>query len=143
VGGRYTLPTEAQWEYACRAGTQTAYGFGRDASRLSEYAWFEDNANNANAKYAHEVGLKKANPWGLHDVHGNVREWCRDLYKKTLQGGVDPERTISDFVFGGRVFRGGCWEFDAVFCRSASRVPVEPSDRNFSIGFRVVRSSEQ
>jgi formylglycine-generating enzyme required for sulfatase activity len=140
AGWRYTLPTEAQWEYACRAGTQTAYGFGGDASRLSEYAWFDDNADYANEEYAHEVGLKKANAWGLHDVHGNVWEWCRDWYDAKLPGGVDPERTKQASY---RVRRGGSWGGRSVYCRTAMRNSGEPASRFSRLGFRVVRSSEQ
>ena len=142
AGWRYTLPTEAQWEYACRAGTQTAYGFGGDASRLSEYAWWGGIIGDGNAKteqYAHEVGLKKANAWGLHDMHGNVLEWCRDWYRATLPGGVDPEQATPA---SPRVIRGGSWSSRAVFCRSAYRSRVEPGVRSSSLGFRVVRSSE-
>jgi formylglycine-generating enzyme required for sulfatase activity len=142
VGSRYTLPTEAQWEYACRAGTQTAFGFGGDASRLSEYAWWGGIFGDGNAKteqYAHEVGLKKANAWGLHDVHGNVWEWCRDWKDDKLPGGVDPEQTKQA---SSRVFRGGSWFYHAVFCRSAVRYFDVPGFRNYNLGFRVVRSSE-
>ena len=143
AGSRYTLPTEAQWEYACRAGTQTAYGFGRDASRLSEYDWWGGIIGDGSAKteqYAHEVGLKKANAWGLHDMHGNVGEWCRDWYQETLPGGADPERATQA---SRRVIRGGSWLNRAVRCRAADRISGEPGIRSYNLGFRVVRSSEQ
>jgi formylglycine-generating enzyme required for sulfatase activity len=143
AGWRYTLPTEAHWEYACRAGTQTAYGFGGDAARLSEYAWWGGILGDSNAKneqYAHEVGLKKPNAWGVHDLHGNVYEWCRDWYQEKLPGGTDPEQATQA---SDRVFRGGSWHDHAVRCRAAIRYYGEPGDRGNYLGFRVVRSSEQ
>ena len=135
VGVAYHLPTEAQWEYACRAGTTTAFSFGEDESKLGEYAWF--SGNTVGKKYAHKVGLKKPNPWGLHDMHGNVWEWCSDCFAVALPGGTDPvgPRGGSD-----RVLRGGGWGGAPVFCQSADRSDFIPSDRYTSLGFRVARS---
>ena len=131
----YRLPTEAEWEYACRAGTTTAFSFGNDESKLGEYAWFDDNTGSE--KYAHKVGMKKPNPWGLHDMHGNVSEWCSDWYDDPLTGGVDP---VGPEEGSGRVFRGGSWGDDPGGCRSASRHGFVPSFRFNYLGFRVARS---
>jgi formylglycine-generating enzyme required for sulfatase activity len=131
---KYTLPTEAQWEYACRGGTKSRFSFGDDDSELTEYAWFTKNADDAGEKYAHQVGQKKPNPWGLNDMHGNVWEWCRDVYAKELPGGTDPEV----FVGGsGRVDRGGSWYDTARSCRSAYRSGFTPDSRDYYLGFRV------
>jgi sulfatase modifying factor 1 len=130
----YTLPTEAQWEYACRAGTRTQYSFGDDADELGRYAWFSDNAYDLGEKYAHEVGKKLPNAWKLHDMHGNVWEWCRDWYTEKLPGGDNPVVTTKATL---RVIRGGGWYFDATFCRSAYRFGSVPGSRIRRIGFRV------
>ena len=124
---QYYLPTEAQWEYACRAGTQTAYSFGDSASGLSAHAWFDES-------HAHEVGKKKPNAWNLHDMHGNVWEWCADAYTATLPGGSDPES--SDSSTRRRALRGGGWRAAATNCRSANRAWHGPF-RFPEQGFRV------
>jgi formylglycine-generating enzyme required for sulfatase activity len=150
-GWHYTLPTEAQWEYACRAGTTTRYGFGDAESDLPEYAWIEKNAKAAGEEYAHQVGQKKANGFGLHDMHGNVMEWCRDWYSDKLPGGTDPvvkAGQATDLGEGlaakapatggaARVFRGGNWFSGGGFCRSAARGKRTPGFRLFNLGFRV------
>ncbi len=137
AGEAYHLPTEAQWEYACRAGTTAAYSFGDNESQLGEFGWFSGNAFNAGEPYAHKVGLKKPNPWGLHDMHGNVWEWCADWYDAKISGGTDPVGPEGGLL---RVLRGGSWWSRPVNCRSASRNGIGPSDRGSDMGFRVARS---
>jgi len=131
----YRLSTEAEWEYACRAGTTTAYSFGDDEKQLGNFGWFAGNT--AGEQYAHAVGLKKPNPWGLHDMHGNVWEWCSNWYDEKLSGGTDP---VGPGKGSLRVNRGGSWGYFPDFCRSAYRYYFVPSDRNNNLGFRVARS---
>ncbi len=146
AGGAYRLPTEAEWEYACRAGTQTRVSFGDDEARLSDHAWWGGLLGDGNAKteqYAHEVGKKKPNTWGLHDMHGNVWEWCSDWYDRDYyrtSPAADPEGPSSAGSF--RVIRGGGWSYYPVGYRSAHRGGDTPSRRNFNVGFRVVLSVE-
>ncbi len=137
AGESYRLPSEAEWECACRAGTETAFSFGDDESKLGEYAWFDGNALKVNEPYAHKIGLKRPNPWGLHDMHGNVFEWCSDWYGDALSGGIDP---VGPNVGSRRVLRGGSWWLDPGYCRSAYRSGIVPSPRGFNLGFRVARS---
>ncbi len=136
----YRLPTEAEWEYACRAGEPTAYFFGNGAGTLGEYAWFRTNAYDANEEFAHEVGSKQANAWHLHDVHGNVWEWCADAYTENLPGGRDPIGSGSNGSPGAhRVRRGGSWYDGPQNCRAAFRFRFAPSVRFSNLGFRVAR----
>ena len=119
LGPGYRLPTEEEWEFACRAGSTTAYYFGDNEIELADYAWYDDNRR---AGRTHPVGKKQANTWELHDMHGNVIEWCDSWYDEPG-------------LF--RVCRGGSWSLDAWFCRSAHRIRSAPADRGFNVGFRV------
>jgi formylglycine-generating enzyme required for sulfatase activity len=144
----FRLPTEAQWEYACRAGTTTATAFGdRLGSRQANFqgAPYNGAEPGPSLKRAAPVGSYPANPWGIHDMHGNVFEWCRDWYHARLPGGVDPDlysagTSASINRTGGtsRVRRGGCWADEGWPCRSAFRLRFEPDRRSDHIGFRVV-----
>jgi formylglycine-generating enzyme required for sulfatase activity len=147
-GWEFRLPTEAQWEYACRAGTTTATSFGDTLS--SKQANFKGKPYNGaeagpSLGKAAKVGSYPANPWGLHDMHGNTFEWCRDWYCSKLPGGVDPDlrdaknsATKSENGSISRVRRGGCWADEGWPCRSAFRLRFEPERRYDHIGFRVV-----
>ena len=154
TGRYYRLPTEAEWEYACRAGTTTAYSFGDDPSKLDDYAWYLDNSDD---KY-HKVGQKKPNPWGLHDMHGNVSEWVLDQYAADAYKQFAGKVTKNPFTPGtteyNRVVRGGSWDDEPPALRSAARRSSEKiwkqqdpqipqsiwylTDATF-VGFRVVR----
>ncbi len=134
AGRAYRLPTEAEWEYACRAGTTTEFEFGDDDSQLGNYAWFWGNAGSL----PHPVGKKQPNAWGLYDMYGNVFEWCQDwydegYYKNSLTDDPQGPPLASD-----RVCRGGSWASDANYCRSAFRSRFTAADRIFCLGFRVV-----
>ncbi len=133
----YTLPTEAQWERACRARSETRYSFGDDESKLGEYAWYEGNVDRVNDFFPRRVGLKKPNHWGLCDMHGNVWEWCRDIYTEKLPGGRDPEVARESMNRKDRVIRGGSWGNKAEGCRSSSRHWFDPAQRYRGIGFRL------
>ncbi|MFN7869957.1 MAG: SUMF1/EgtB/PvdO family nonheme iron enzyme [Planctomyces sp.] len=135
-GKTYRLPTEAEWEYACRGGTKTAFSFGDDEADLGKYAWFDGNAWDINEKYAHRVAQKLPNPFGLHDMHGNVWEWCSDwkgAYPSTPLR--DPQGPDSGSF---RVLRGGSWSLEPYFVRCASRYSLSPEYRSDDIGFRLV-----
>jgi formylglycine-generating enzyme len=132
--GRYRLLTEAQWEYACRAGSRSRFSFGDHDSDLGEYAWFNKNALGGDERYAHLVGQKTANPWGSFDMHGNVWEWCRDRIANELPGGRDPEVSTGSAY---RVLRGGSWSDTADNCQSAYRGQGSPDFESYDLGFRV------
>ncbi|HWE40567.1 MAG TPA: formylglycine-generating enzyme family protein [Isosphaeraceae bacterium] len=144
----FRLPTEAQWEYACRAGTTTATSFGDSLSRSQanfQGTPYRGAEGGPSLKRAAKVGSFPANPWGLHDMHGNVFEWCRDWYHAKLPGGVDPDlysaratASANSDRSHSRVRRGGCWADDGWPCRSACRLRFEPERRADHIGFRVV-----
>ena len=140
-GVTYRLPTEAEWEYACRAGSESMYSFGDSPELLEEYAWFDETAWDIDEKFAHRVRQKRPNAWGLHDMHGNVWEWCSDwydCYQSSPQ--VDPGGPASGSL---RVDRGGSWYDFARGCRSAHRDRGTPDYRHDILGFRVLRSSIQ
>jgi formylglycine-generating enzyme required for sulfatase activity len=140
----YTLPTEAEWERACRARTETKFSFGDDASKLGEYAWYSTNASFRGDNHAHQVGQKNPNPWGLFDMHGNVHEWCRDVYTKKLPGGRDPDvKANGKTTASNRVLRGGGHSVLASYCRSASRDSYSPTAGSASTGIRVALSAAQ
>ena len=131
TGYEYRLPTEAEWEYACRAGTEAIYSFGDDAGKLKDYAWYYGNAGG----WTHEWGQRKSNSWGLYDMHGNVAEWCWDRFGSYPAGAAtDP---IGARTGSTRVYRGGSRRDGAVGCRAACRQKHEPSAAFDIIGFRV------
>lgn len=154
TGHYYRLPTEAEWEYACRAGTTTAYHFGEEIEDLDDYAWHYENSDET----YHKVGLKKPNSWGLHDMHGNIAEWVLDQYTPVLYEGFPQGETINPLLVPvkeyPRVVRGGSWDDDPEVLRSAARMgsseewkrqdPQFPKSIWYHtdaqhIGFRIVR----
>ena len=136
----YRLPTEAEWEYAARAGDNTVdsltYSGTSDKNKVDDYAWYMDNSNNT----THEVGKKEANAFGLYDMSGNVFEWCwnwfTDSYDTTTEGGSDPTGSSAG---SDRVLRGGCCAGNYGYCAVSSRMGISPDKRNSILGFRVVR----
>ena len=131
--GRFELPTEAQWEYACRAGSSHRFSFGDDEMRLGEYAWFLENS----ARSTHPVWEKKPNAWGLYDMHGNVFEWCADWYDRdyyAVSPPVDPKGPPTGSL---RVNRGGRWLNLARYCCSSFRSYGRPDSRSSDCGLRI------
>ena len=131
----YRLLTEAEWEYACRAGTRTRYSFGDDESKLGEYAWYTENSDGA----PHPVGTRKPNPWGLYDMHGNVWEWVQDCWHENYNGAPTDGSAWEADNCQRRVRRGGSFFYRAWDLRSADRVWIEPEYRGVGGGFRGAR----
>jgi formylglycine-generating enzyme required for sulfatase activity len=135
--GSYRLPTEAEWEFACRAGSNTIYCFGDSKDKLGEYAWFEENSDGR----PHQTGQKKPNSWGIYDMHGNVWEWVQDWFdpeyylKSPILDPQGPKNGTHKVVRGG-----GCYRY-AGYCRSAYRYSLPPDDRHFFLGFRLIREN--
>jgi formylglycine-generating enzyme required for sulfatase activity len=138
-GVEYRLPTEAEWEYACRAGTTTDYSFGDGAAKLGQYAWYDKNAWDIGEKYPRRGGQKLLNRWGLYDMHGNVWEWCQDWY-----GPYGSEKVVSDPMGPAqgehRVLRGGSFVNPTSLVRSANRNLNLPDSRYSVLGFRAART---
>ena len=138
-GREYTLPTEAQWEYACRGGRQTRYTFGNSESKLDEYGWYSENSDDK----THKAGVKKANSFGLYDMHGNVWEWCIDWYDSGFYNRASSPDPVNRVKSDTRVLRGGCWEGPAGYCRSANRYWCIPGYRGPEYGFRVIMKADE
>jgi formylglycine-generating enzyme required for sulfatase activity len=131
---KYRLPSEAEWEYACRTGTTTRYSFGDSESKLGDYAWYDENSDGK----THQVGQKKPNSWGLYDMHGNVWEWVQDSWHDSYNGApADGSAWEGDGTY--RVIRGGSWSSNARDCRSALRDLIAPRIRFADLGFRLLK----
>jgi len=131
-GSEFRLPTEAEWEFACRAGTTTAYYSGDTEADLGRAAWYGANCNGT----THPVGQKEPNAWGLYDMHGNVWEWCEDWYEEyPIGAATDPKGPATGTA---RVLRGGSWSSNPAICRAAFRISGDPVSRINYVGFRVV-----
>jgi sulfatase modifying factor 1 len=136
----YRLPTEAEWEYACRAGAKTTWSFGDDENKLGDYAWYRENAWDIDEKYAHQVRLKKPNAFGLYDMHGNVHEWCHDYFEEDYYKQSPAKDPTGPTSGSSRVLRGGSWGHYTRGTRSACRDRDAADFRNrVGVGFRLVR----
>ena len=138
-GGKYQLPSEAQWEYACRAGSKTRYSFGDDKTQLDDYAWHRKNL----ATPTHPVGEKKPNAWGLYDMHGNACDWCQDWFGKEYYRESPVDDPTGSVTGLQRVIRGGSWHCPPEHCRSTMRRQALPEVLWHTQGLRVSRTAAQ
>ena len=132
----YRLPTEAEWEYAARAGSESAYAFGSEAVRLGEFAWYEKNAQHQ----THPVGQLAPNDWGLYDMHGNVHEWCQDWFDREYYSQSPSHAPAGPAKGLAKSLRGGDWGSEGWYCRCASRSLSSADRRSNRVGFRLVKS---
>ncbi|MBN2431699.1 MAG: formylglycine-generating enzyme family protein [Acidobacteria bacterium] len=141
-GRTYRLPTEAEWEYACRAGTTTEFYYGDERSGLGDYGWYVDNTVRVGLEHAQPVARKKPNAWGLYDMHGNVWEWCADHFSEDYYARsplADPAGPESGYP---RVLRGGAYDQPPRYCRSAIRIKYFADNSYAYIGFRILAEAE-
>jgi len=132
---RYRLPTEAEWEYAARAGSESAYSFGPDTHMLSQYAWYRKNSGGK----THPVGQLNPNAWGLYDMHGNVHEWCQDWFDRNYYSHSPANDPSGPSTGLAKALRGGDWGSQDWYCRCASRSLSSPDRRSNRLGFRLIR----
>jgi len=132
---KYRLPTESEWEYAARAGSESSYNFGSNANKLSQYAWYRKNS----AGETHPVGQLKPNSWGLFDMHGNVHEWCQDWFDRKYYSQSPSNDPLGPSSGMAKVLRGGDWGSEDWYCRCASRSLSSPERRSNRLGFRLIK----
>jgi len=132
---KYRLPTEAEWEYAARAGSESSYAFGSDTIMLSQYAWYRKNSGGK----THPVGQLNPNVWGLYDMHGNVHEWCQDWFDRQYYSQSASNAPLGPSTGLAKALRGGDWGSEDWYCRSASRSLSSPDRRSNRLGFRLAR----
>ena len=132
----YRLPTEAEWEYAARAGSENSYTFGGDATMLSQYAWYKTNSGGE----THPVGQLEPNGWGLYDMHGNVHEWCQDWFDRNYYSRSPSNAPAGPSTGLAKALRGGDWGSEDWYCRCASRSLGSPDRRSNRLGFRLVKT---
>ena len=143
IGHGFRLPTEAEWEYACRAGSKTKFSHGQLKMGLSQYAWYYDNAFKKGEMYPHEVGTRKPNKFGLYDMMGNVYEWCFDWYGRNYYAESQVQNPQGPVYGSSKVVRGGDWARTDYFLRVTSRRYYSPHYRDVNVGFRLARNVEK
>jgi sulfatase modifying factor 1 len=142
AGKKFRLPTEAEWEYACRADTANAFAHGVFKFNLSSYAWYYDNAFKKKELYAHEVGTRRPNRWGLYDMQGNVYEWCSDWYRRNYYAKSPIDNPPGSLYGDYKVVRGGDWAHTDYFLRVASRGHHSPHHKDAFVGFRLAMDAD-